>query len=564
MIRRLVALALIGAGAATVYGLLPPRPRDLGPLPADRLVPVRGVIHVHTTRSDGGGTLDEVAGAAARAGLQFVIVTDHGDASRAPDPPSYRAGVLCIDAVEISTGDGHVVALDLPQSPYPLGGEGRDVVEDVSRLGGFSIAAHPASVRPSLRWTEWTAPLDGIEWLNGDSEWRDESRWDLARALLTYPVRPAASLARLLDRAESAMRRWDALTQRRRVVAVAASDAHARIGRPDDDDPSMSRLAMPLPGYEAVFRTLSIVLPDVRLSGRPQEDARAVTGQIRLGHVYSEVQSVAAPGTLAFAATSGRFSASAGDVLGLDGDVQLRVDAHAPRDARVVLFKDGERLASAEGPSLQQTVEGRPGVYRVEVEVPGSPGNPPVPWMVSNPIYVGRAAEEIRVPPRAAGSASTALDRGMSEWTVEHSAESQGALDIARAFGGAQQIVFRYALSGTLSSSPYAALVIPTAPGLARHDRLTFRVRADRPMRLSVQLRDPGAGDGDRWHRSIYVDSVPREVSVFFDEMRSRGRTSGVRPPLDRIRSILFVADTLNAKSGTNGQVVIEGMRYGK
>src|SRR2546426_4280648 len=39
----------------------------------------------------------------------------------------------------------------------PICGEARDVVEDVRRLGGFGIAAHPDSPKTELRWREWTA-----------------------------------------------------------------------------------------------------------------------------------------------------------------------------------------------------------------------------------------------------------------------------------------------------------------------------------------------------------------------------------------------------------------------
>ena len=42
-------------------------------------------------------------------------------------------------------------------------------------------------------------PVDGLEWLNGDSQWRDESRLDLTRALFTYPFRRLETLASLLD-----------------------------------------------------------------------------------------------------------------------------------------------------------------------------------------------------------------------------------------------------------------------------------------------------------------------------------------------------------------------------
>ena len=107
---------------------------------------------------------------------------------------------LCLDAVEISTNGGHYVALDMQPSPYPLGGEPAAVVEDVERLGGFGIAAHPDSPTPELAWTDWDAPFDGIEWLSADSEWRDESRARFARVLFDYLLRPAPALASLLDR----------------------------------------------------------------------------------------------------------------------------------------------------------------------------------------------------------------------------------------------------------------------------------------------------------------------------------------------------------------------------
>ena len=60
----------------------------------------------------------------------------------------------------------------MPASPYPLGGEPRDVIEDVHRLGGFGVAAHPDSPKPELQWREWTAPFDGIEIVNPDTSWR--------------------------------------------------------------------------------------------------------------------------------------------------------------------------------------------------------------------------------------------------------------------------------------------------------------------------------------------------------------------------------------------------------
>ncbi|MEQ1911873.1 MAG: PHP domain-containing protein, partial [Vicinamibacterales bacterium] len=158
---------------------------------------VRGLLHVHSQLSDGRGSADDIAAAAARAGLQFVVLTDHGDGTRRPDAPAYRAGVLVIDGVEISTRGGHYVAVGLPQSPYPLAGDPADVVEDVRRMGGFGIVAHPDSPKPELRWTDWSAPFDAVELINPDTSWRVRAsrgdlagKWLLGRSLLAYPARP--------------------------------------------------------------------------------------------------------------------------------------------------------------------------------------------------------------------------------------------------------------------------------------------------------------------------------------------------------------------------------------
>src|SRR5690349_21065085 len=186
MIRVRWIVILIGVGIAVAsYASMPPASRPQA-ASASLRPPVRGAIHIHTRRSDGTGTVDDVARAASRAGLKFVIITDHGDGTREPDTPMYRNGVLCIDAVEISTTNGHVVAIGLPRTPYSLGGEARDVVEDVQRLGGMAIAAHPSSLKLQLRWTEWYVPVQGVEWVNADGVWRDEPLHAIARLRLTY------------------------------------------------------------------------------------------------------------------------------------------------------------------------------------------------------------------------------------------------------------------------------------------------------------------------------------------------------------------------------------------
>ena len=563
MLTRVIGVLCVAVGGVLWYVERPSTALTL-PVPSGTTSLVRGAIHVHTARSDGSGDPASIAAAAARAGLAFVILTDHGDATRRPDAPRYLAGVLCIDAVEISTTQGHVLALGLPQAPYPLGGEARDVVEDITRLGGFTVAAHPDSSKADLQWSDRTVPIDGLEWLNADSEWRNESGRSLVRALMMYPVYRAAALTTLLDRPASTLQRWDTLTLERRVVAIAASDAHARVGLRNIGEPYTSN-SLHLPSYEDTFRMFSNVLPSVVFSGDATRDEAMVLAAIRLGRIYSVVDGLAAPAALSFTATSGATTVSFGDALPIGGPVTLRISTQGPDNAVITLRKDGVVLDTRSGRSIERIVDGAAAVYRVEVSLPDAPGVPPVPWIVSNPIYVGRA-EPTTVSPTPVRRRPFAVsvqyrDGPVSGWTVEHSAASLGVLEEVASIPG-RQLSLRYALGGTAAVGAFTAFVMPAATNLPNYDRLIFTGRSNQPMRVSVQVRGRDGSAGQRWHRSVYLEQTAREVSVAFNDMLPLGVTSNPRPRPADIESVLFVLDTVNTALGGNGTLWLDNVRY--
>ena len=558
-----VAAAFLLVLALLVLGTLPPRAITVDAT-GEGPPPVRGVLHVHTRRSDGGGTVEDVAAAAARAGLQFVIVTDHGDGTREPDAPAYLDGVLVIDAVELATADGHVLGLGIGQAPYRLGGTGADVVEDINRLGGFAIAAHVDSARRSLTWRAWDADLTGFEWLNADSEWRDESRWSLIGLLLPYAIRPVGALAKMLDRPEAALARWDELTRDRRLVTVAAADAHARMGGGDEDDARWwRRLSLPLPGYGPLFQTFSVSLTGVGLSGRPAEDAERVLSAVRFGHSFTVVDALAGPVHLDFVATSGLNVATGGDGLPLAGPVGVQVRIPGPPDARIMLIRNGVRVAEVEGISLDGEFAEEAAVYRVEVGLPAAPGTPPVPWIVSNPVFAGRGAAWGR-PPSAPAVERAPAGRVMrtprpEAWTVEHSTPSDAAVDVVPSEPAQKEILFRYALSGPESAGPFAAAALPV-DRLAGASAVQLRLRSDRPMRVSVELRVAGPKGDQRWRRSAYVDGTPRTVTLQPSNMRRPATGQAAEPVMADVRSVLVVVDTVNTPSGAAGRIWIESV----
>src|SRR5262245_27370983 len=309
---------------------------------------IAGVVHVHTNRSDGLSSPDEIAVMAARAGLQFVVFTDHGDGTRRPDPPMYRSGVLCVDAVEISTNGGHLVALGLPATPYPYAGETREVLEDVHRLGGFGIAAHPDSPKADLLWRDWDLPMDGVEIVNLDTAWRKhlpQAGWrptlHLLAALGTYLVRPPETIASLLGDDGSLLAAWHAFAKRRRASVFAGADAHARLEL-RDSAPGDNRMSLAVPGYEAVFRTLAMhVRPERPLAGDAEADARLLLDALERGAAFVAVDAIFGPPAFEFSATAGGTTVHPGDHVKVTGPASLTIRTNAPPTFTTTIWRDG-------------------------------------------------------------------------------------------------------------------------------------------------------------------------------------------------------------------------------
>lgn len=515
---------------------------------------VKGAIHVHSARSDGIGTVDEIAAAAAEAGLRFVIITDHGDGTRAPDPPSYRSGVLTIDAVEVSASDGHYLALGLPQMPFRLAGDVRDVIEDVTRFDGFGIAAHPTSRREALRWQDWDAPFTGIEWLNADSEWRDESWLTLGRALVAYPFRPTEALATLLDRPAEALARWDRLARERHVTAVAGADAHARLSD-EYEDYGLARI----PSYESSFRVfINHVILDQPLSGDAARDATSLLSAIYTGRVFSSIEGLARLGGFGVTALSAGMIARPGEYIDSEHPVEVDATISAPPKTTMVLLRDGAPIYETAEGKLRIGVGTMPATYRIEARLDGHTSATSVPWLVTNPIYINLRAAHTANEPETAPPVTERAGVRTESWHPEAAAGCESALAPGTLEDGTPVLQWRLRLAEGRPFSQFAAIWFPADQGIATHDRLQLRARADRPMRLWAQLRGPAAnGREQRWAKSFYLGPELRTVDLKLSDFRGIDPPTNDRPPLDKVDSLLLVVDTLNTLPGTSATISI-------
>ena len=355
--------------------------------------------------------------------------------------------MLWIDGVEISTTDGHYATVGMSRAPFPLGGDARDVVDDVTRLGGIGVIAHGDSVKSEGQWRDWSAKTDGLEWLNLDSAWREAGGARLVRAGLTYWLRPAETLAALLSRPDGILARLDTAAEERHVITIAATDAHGRM----------------VPSYDACFQAFSTrVELDRPLSGDAGNGTRvAIIDALRAGHHYTAIDALASPAVFEFLARSADDTFTEGDTVPDGRPVTFDVRVAGLAGLTPLLLRNGvpvnRNTWSTDGADFRgasSRTDARPNIASKFGAAPGAPGTPPVPWIVSNPVYVG-------LPPTAQPSSTPVppvpptSNRLVLAWHGEGDPSSTVHVDAPTPERG--NIGLRYTLGSGPAASQFAA-----------------------------------------------------------------------------------------------------------
>jgi hypothetical protein len=544
--------ALLGAPIALAHRPAAPVPSPLSVAAAH----ARGAVHVHTAASgDGRGDLDGVARAAARAGLDFVVLTEHaGELPRLGD--GYRHGVLVLVGLEKSTDGGHALALGLRSLPFRLDGDPAAVARDVADYGGFLVAAHPRTPTTQGGWSAGLEGVSGVEVLN----LADRAAWPSGPALLPhllrYPFDPQGTLLRALRVPPDALQLWDGERFARPLAGLLGSDAHGGL---------LSHLA--------IFRLASQhLLLERPLTGQVDHDGALVLQALRRGRGWIAIDALADASRFVFEARGGGRVATPGGALALEGPVELAADAAAPAGSELVLLRDGEAVARG-GPPLRHLTQ-RPGTYRVEGYlarelVPGAFK----PWILSNPIDVYPAGELEQREARAAALPSLdapltaqgellddfAEARLSERWQLDRARDARAAMTLAEG-------VLRFDFALGAGPRSHASLCDWGPRDLSGHSALLFTVRADRPFRFDVQVHvaDGAAPGGVRiWRRSVRAGSGWRRVAVPFAALETYDGLGG-RPDRSQVRGVYFHVDEAHLAPGSSGTLWFDDYGTGR
>ncbi len=341
-----------------------------------------GVIHFHSSHSfDGRVPVPDIIDAAARNGLDFLMLTDHSTLA-AKDMEGWHGKVLLVVGFEISPRFNHYLAFNV-QTPF-IAEENREIppqtyIDFVKDQGGFGFLAHPDHEGTAMfhvkhyPWVDWS-----VKGFCGMGIWDFMTDWQATltsypRALLSY-LFPAHVLK---GPKETTLRRWDAMTQAGKVPGIGELDNHETLF-------PLVGLHLKALSFRRAFKLIHThIVTESPLTGDSGTDVGLLLKALKEGRAYVALEYFRSAKGFSFTITDGKHEATMGDDFRMQGETLLRVTLPARGDMRIV--RDGTLIHAEAGKDLTMPVRDR-GTYRVEVYLRTLLGSRP--WIFSNPVYV--------------------------------------------------------------------------------------------------------------------------------------------------------------------------------
>jgi hypothetical protein len=343
------------------------------------MIELVGNMHMHTTYSDGTATHRGLAEAAARAGLDWIIVTDHN--IWVNGVAGYYDNLLLLVGEEVHDcrrvpQANHLLVYGADCELATLAANPQAVIDAAQERGALTFLAHPVEYasrvagEDALGWDAWDVTgYTGIEIWNYMSEFK--ARIPTKLHAMWYAYFPEAGIRGPF---KSALELWDHLmTGGGRVVGIGGADAHGNAY-------SLGPLRRTIFPYEYLFRAINThLLVESALTGDVAQDQAMIFEALRTGRAWVGCDVLGSTRGFRFEARSGVSRVTIGDEIRRAGAVTFEVATPLPGDIQLV--GNGRVVARASGRALK-FLSAEPGAYRVQV-YRGGKG-----WVFSNPLFV--------------------------------------------------------------------------------------------------------------------------------------------------------------------------------
>ncbi len=342
-----------------------------------------GAIHIHSTYSDGSGTVDEIIKTAQEVGLDYIVLTDHNTLrAKNNGKEGWHGDTFLLVGAEINDKQNlnHYLALGIEKT-FSTRIAAKEYVAKVKEKGGIGFLAHPNEERSSMKehppypWTEWdTEDFTGIEIWNHMSEWMEGLNESNKYNYFVHPLKS------IISPPKKTLKIWDELNQKRKVVGIGGIDAHAHKLN------IMGFFEVEVFPYKTLFKSIRThLLCNTNLNKSNNgfefvQDRTEILNTLKSGRLFISNYCGDAKGFRFFAQDSTGIY-QMGDVLEFNPNIKLRVIL--PNiSATIKLIKNGNLIEELENIDAEFNVE-TSGAYRVEVYIDGKA------WIYSNHIRIG-------------------------------------------------------------------------------------------------------------------------------------------------------------------------------
>lgn len=341
-----------------------------------------GNIHIHSVYSDGTGNIKEIACLAEKAGLDFVVITDHENLrGLRNNEEGYYGRVLVLIGMEINDACCHYLALNIKREVANDTSNPQKIIDEVNEQGGIGIIAHPFEKGSPyyengivFNWNNWqVSGFQGIEIWNWVSGWKDNIDSFVKGIFLLLCPRFC-----ITGPSREALRKLDFFQLKgEKVAAFGGSDAH-------NIKFKLGFIPITVGSYLKAFRSVNMhILLMEKLGKDWARDKLAVYEALRSGRSWVADDYRRDSRGFRFLLKYGNQSWTAGDEVEYRNGMHMEVIT--PYYGRVRLIHNGKTAAVSKGKRHIFEDIGK-GVYRIEADYRFLGRY--YPWIYSNSIFL--------------------------------------------------------------------------------------------------------------------------------------------------------------------------------
>ncbi len=499
---------------------------------------LKGAIHVHSNLSDGRLPPEKIAESAKKSGLDFVVLTDHGNPNlNVIEKEGMINGVSIISGSELSLFEGSLLAVGVEKPTYKISSVAEEAIDDIKELGGVSILAHPEKNKKGWKELE-LENIDGMEIIDLDDEIRKGGILRIVRTLLTYPINSRYSIVSLIERPSEQIEIWEKNLKNQKISSIYGLNLHGKIG------------IFPF-SYSKIFNIAKIHIPiDGKKTEKFEDVKRLVMEALKNGNFFSSIDGAGDSRGFRFYALSNGRRVEMGGIA--ERGSYLHIELPFKTEFEGVFFKDGKKIFSTEKRRALIKID-KNGIYRVEVYLKKSSAlKKNVPWIISNPIFFGEREKESKEEIKWEKFPIFNLKKLLPE--NDESSEGNSVFS-----GDFLLWNYRLGFSSPLKPHVWCALALREEFSLEGFKGIGIEGKASPSVRLWLQIRDKEMGEERWWSASLKIKEELREKFFRWEDFKlTKGK--GWKLKLENLVGFFLIIDKGSMWEGSRGEIKIKSI----